>query len=829
MANRLPPLSKNGRAHTANPELLTDFDPAVPSREEILEALRAALVPLSPADLATRLGLETEETLKGFDRRLAAMERDGQLMPNRKGVLLLANKLDFVAGRVQGHRDGFGFLVRDGSGPDLFLSPREMLKVLHGDRVLVKPTGEYRGKPEATIVEVIERRTNRLVGRFLNERGLNIVVPEDQRIKHDVLIPPTDTGGAQHGQVVSVDIIEQPTRHTQPLGRVAEILGEIDDPGMEIEIAVRKFDVPVEFSDAALRQTEKLPDIVRKQDLKDRVDLRDVAFITIDGEDARDFDDAVYCEQVDLGTGRKRPAWRLLVAIADVSHYVTPEDALDIDARIRGTSVYFPRRVIPMLPEKLSNGLCSLKPDVDRLVLVCDMVIPLTGAKAGSVAAYQFYNAVIHSHARTTYNQVWETLQQPQGPVARSFSHVIGQIQGLYSVFQLLQLSRKERGAIDFDTVETKIVCNELGRIEKIIGLVRNDAHRLIEECMLAANTCAADFMTRSKHIGLYRVHEGPTTDKLKALREFLRTLGLSLGGGAEPSAKDYGVLLDKARARPDYALLQTMCLRSMQQAIYGPDNMGHFGLSYPAYTHFTSPIRRYPDLLTHRVIKALLKGERYQPALHGFVAAPGATKQEYEHDLWERLGLMLSGTERRADEASRDVEAWLKCWFVKERVGETFSGRVTGVASFGIFVTLDTLHVEGMVHVSELGTEYFQFNESLHELRGERTGMRYRLTDAVQVQVARVDLEARRIEFRLVTGTSFVALRKAAARPDEAVARRVKKAASTKPAELQGKVASVRRAEAKKAVKQETARPSKKLLRANKSAGVKKSARKGR
>ncbi len=328
MANRLPPLSKNDRAHTANPELPTDFDPAVPSREEILEALRAALVPLSPADLATRLGLETEETLKGFDRRLAAMERDGQLMPNRKGVLLLANKLDFVAGRVQGHRDGFGFLVRDGSGPDLFLSPREMLKVLHGDRVLVKPTGEYRGKPEATIVEVIERRTNRLVGRFLNERGLNIVVPEDQRIKHDVLIPPTDTGGAQHGQVVSVDIIEQPTRHTQPLGRVAEILGEIDDPGMEIEIAVRKFDVPVEFSDAALRQTEKLPDMVRKQDLKDRVDLRDVAFITIDGEDARDFDDAVYCEQVDLGTGRKRPAWRLLVAIADVSHYVTPRGCL---------------------------------------------------------------------------------------------------------------------------------------------------------------------------------------------------------------------------------------------------------------------------------------------------------------------------------------------------------------------------------------------------------------------------------------------------------------------------------------------------------------------
>jgi ribonuclease R len=613
------------------------------------------------------------------------------------------------------------------------------------------------------------------------------------------------------------------------LGRVAEILGEIDDPGMEIEIAVRKFDVPVDFSEAALRQAEKLPDAVRAADLKDRVDLRDVPFITIDGEDARDFDDAVYCEQVDMGEARKRPAWRLLVAIADVSHYVTPEDALDEAARERGTSVYFPRRVIPMLPEKLSNGLCSLKPSVDRLVLVCDMVIPLSGAKAGTVSAYQFYNAVIHSHARTTYNQVWESLQQPLGPVARGFANVMPQINGLYELFQLLSQGRKERGAIDFDTVETKIVCNELGRIEKIIGVLRNDAHRLIEECMLAANTCAADFMLRSKHIGLYRVHEGPTPEKLQSLREFLKTLGLSLGGGADPTAKDYGVLLDKARARPDYGLLQTMCLRSMQQAIYGPDNAGHFGLSYPAYTHFTSPIRRYPDLMTHRVIKALLKSQRYQPVLHGFASAPGATLREYEHDLWEKIGLLLSGTERRADDASRDVEAWLKCWFVKERVGEVFSGRVTGVASFGIFVTLDTLHVEGLVHVSELGTEYFQFNDAMHELRGERTGLRYRLTDAVQVQVARVDLEARRIEFRLVTGTTFDALRKAATRVEDPAGRRIKKAAAPKPPELKGQIAKVRRAQAQKAAKQETARAPKKAVRAGKSAGVKKSARKGR
>ncbi|CUI63235.1 Ribonuclease R [Achromobacter xylosoxidans] len=812
--------NESNNRSTPLPEAPPDFDPDVPSREAILKALRSAGAPLSPVELAERMGVERPATMVGFERRLGAMERDGQLMPNRKGVLLLATKLDFVAGKVLGHRDGFGFLLRDDGGPDLFLSPREMLKVLHGDRVLVKPSGEYRGKPEGTIVEVIERRTNKLVGRFLHEHGLSIVVPEDQRIKHDILIPPSDTNGAQHGQVVSVEIMEQPTRHTQPLGRVAEVLGEIDDPGMEIEIAVRKFDVPVEFSEAARKQAARLPDVVRKGDLKDRVDLRDVPLITIDGEDARDFDDAVYCEAVELGTGqRKRPGWRLLVAIADVSHYVRPGDALDDDALERGTSVYFPRRVIPMLPESLSNGLCSLNPDVDRLVLVCDMVIPASGAKAGTVTAYQFYNAVMHSHARTTYTNIWAALQQPGGPAAHAMRAVMPQVQSLYELFHLLSQSRKKRGAIDFDTVETKIVCNELGRIEQIVPSVRNDAHKLIEECMLAANTCAADFMTRSKHPGLYRIHEGPTPERLQSLREFLRTMGLSLGGGDTPTAKDYGDFLDSVRGRPDYQLLQTMCLRSMQQAIYSPDNLGHFGLSYPGYSHFTSPIRRYPDLLTHRVIKALLAGQRYVPSLDDQPVVIGRTQREHEHAIWEKMGLVLSASERRADEASRDVEAWLKCWFVKERVGEDFSGTVTGVASFGIFVTLDTLHVEGLVHVSELGGEYFQFNDALHELRGERTGMRYRLTDKVQVQVSRVDLEARRIEFRLVQGTSFDALRKASARGPDEGPRRVKKAAAPKPAALKGQTAKERRAEAKKAgkpskVAQQRAAPAKKATR---------------
>lgn len=734
---------------------------------------------MTAEQLAAHLKVDSPSAMVGFERRIAAMERDGQIMPNRKGELLLATKLDFVAGKVQGHRDGFGFLLRDDGDQDIFLSPREMAKVLHGDRVLVKPSGEYRGKPEGVIVEVIERRTRQLVGRFLNERGVCIVVPEDQRIKHDILIAPQDAAGAQHGQVVSVEIIEQPSRHSQPLGRVVDVLGEIDDPGMEIEIAVRKFDVPHIFSDAAQKQAERLPAEVRATDLKGRHDLRDVHLVTIDGEDARDFDDAVYCEPIDLGSGsRKKPAWRLVVAIADVSHYVQPGDALDADALERSTSVYFPRRVIPMLPEKLSNGLCSLNPEVDRLALVCDMVIPASGKQAGQVSAYQFYTAVIRSHARLTYTEVWAALSQPEGPVARRLSSHLPALQNLHALYVQLHQARRLRGAMDFETTETKIICNEVGRIEKIIGLVRNDAHRLIEECMLAANTCAADFMSRSRHPGLYRVHDGPSSDRLATLRQFLKIQGLSLGGGEAPQATDYAVLLDQIRDRPDAQLLQTLCLRSMQQAMYSPDNVGHFGLAYSHYAHFTSPIRRYPDLLTHRVIKALVSKKRYHPTISGdgaaLVTQPG---RDPEQAVWERLGLQCSAHERRADEASRDVEAWLKCWYMRERVGEVFGGAVTGVTAFGIFVTLDELYVEGLVHVSELGSDYFQYNEALYELRGERTGVRYRLTDRVRVQIARVDLESRRIEFRLEGGVSFEGLKRRVSRESDPLAARVRRA----------------------------------------------------
>ncbi len=738
---------------------MSQYPYSIPSREEILGILRTASEPQTPASIAKALAVKDEE-LDGLHRRLAAMERDGQVKPDRKGRIQLANTTSFIEGRVSAHRDGYGFLMPD-EGEDIFLPEKEMQKVLHGDRVQVRVTGtDRRGRPEGSIVEVIQRANTHVIGRLVNENGAWIVVPEDKRISHDILLagPP---GKAKAGQVVSVELIEQPSRYSQPQGVVAEVLGNIDDPGMEIEIAVRKYGVPHEFSDDAQKLAAKLPSEVRAADLEGRVDLRDVPLVTIDGEDARDFDDAVYCEPVRIGRSK---GYRLIVAIADVSHYVKPNDALDVDALERSTSVYFPRRVIPMLPEKLSNGLCSLNPDVDRLTLVCDAVI----TTKGEVRAYQFYPAVIHSAARLTYTEVAAILGNTRGPEAQRRIGLLPHLQDLYELFQVLLAARKERGAMDFDTTETYIVSNAAGKIEQILPRTRNDAHRLIEECMLAANVCAADFMERHKHPGMYRIHAGPTEEKLNQLRTFLKQLALSLGGGNSPSASDYAALMEKIKGRPDAVLLQTMLLRSMQQAVYSPDNIGHFGLSYEAYAHFTSPIRRYPDLLTHRAIKAILQGRQYHPK--GIVTetlntnlspaarkmqardrAAGKKRAEGELAIWEALGIHCSANERRADEASRDVEAWLKCYFVRDKLGEEFTGTISGVASFGIFVQLDALYIEGMVHVTDLGADYFQYDEARHELRGERTGIRYQLTDRVTVQVSRVDLDARRIDLRLV------------------------------------------------------------------------------
>jgi ribonuclease R len=740
---------------------LSQFPYTIPSREEILGILRTASAPHDAASLARMLGVKPEE-IDGLTRRLNAMERDGQIKPDRSGNYQLAHSANFIEGRVSGHRDGFGFLIPDDASADIFLPEKEMQKVLNGDRVQVRIVGtDRRGRPEGTIVEVVERANTHVIGRLLNENGVWIVAPEDKRIGQDIQLAGSP-GKAKTGQVVSVELTEQPSRFSQPVGKIVEVLGDIDDPGMEIEIAVRKYGVPHEFSEAAKKLAAKLPSEVRAADIGERVDLRDVPLVTIDGEDARDFDDAVYCEPCKIG---RLNGFRLIVAIADVSHYVRPNDALDVDALERSTSVYFPRRVIPMLPEKLSNGLCSLNPGVDRLTMVCDAVI----TAKGEIKAYQFYPAVIHSAARLTYNEVAAILGNTKGTEAGRRARLVPHLLNLYTVYQALLQARHVRGAIDFETTETYIVCNAVGKIEQIIPRTRNEAHKLIEECMLAANVCAADLLERHKHPGVYRVHAPPTKEKLNQVRTFLKQVGLNLGGGDKPAASDYAELLNKIKSRPDAVLLQTMLLRSMQQAVYSPENIGHFGLSYESYAHFTSPIRRYPDLLTHRAIKAILHGKRYDPKgintsvlntmlspaarkKHAQDQAEGKKKAEGDLAIWEALGIHCSANERRADEASRDVEAWLKCYFIRDKLGEEFTGIITGVTTFGIFVQLDALFIEGMVHVTELGADHFKFDEARHELRGERTGIRYQLTDRVTVQVSRVDLDARKIDLRLVT-----------------------------------------------------------------------------
>ncbi len=677
-------------------------------------------------------------------------------------------------GTVSGHRDGHGFVQRDDGEADIYLPPNEMRAVLHKDRVKARIVRHDRkNRPEGRVTEILERSPNPIIGRLLHESGVWLVAPEDKRYGQDVLIPKSATGTAKAGQVVVVQLTEPPALFGQPVGRVKEVLGEIDDPGMEIEIAVRKYGVPHEFSDAAMALARTLPDAVRPQDKKGRIDLTDLPLVTIDGEDARDFDDAVYCEPAKVGRGK---GWRLLVAIADVSHYVETGNAIDIDAYDRATSVYFPRRVIPMLPEKLSNGLCSLNPNVERLCMVCDMLV---NAK-GEVHAYQFYPAVMLSQARFTYTEVAAILANTRGVEAAQRKSLVPHLLDLHDVYQALLKERGVRGAVDFETTETQIVCDAAGRIEKIIPRTRNVAHRLIEEAMLAANVCSADFISGSKHVGLFRVHEGPTPEKKDLLRNYLKAIGLGMTIGNEPQPGDFQKIAMATKDRPDAQQIHSMLLRSMQQAIYTPINSGHFGLAYQAYTHFTSPIRRYPDLLVHRVIKAVLTKTKYQLPLLPMpgeavaklskrlasriknVAEPDQKPKKISADelAWQAAGLHCSANERRADEASRDVEAWLKCKYMREHLGEEFGGVVTAAMGFGIFVTLDAMYVEGMVHITELGGEYFRFDEARQELRGERSGIRYAIGTRVRVQVSRVDLDGRKIDFRLVhEGDALLAL----------------------------------------------------------------------
>ncbi|MGH8561255.1 MAG: ribonuclease R, partial [Nevskiales bacterium] len=661
------------------------YERPVPSRELILRQLAERGSPAELAELFAAFGLPEPQDQEALRKRLGAMIRDGQLVQNRKGAYGLTTRMDLVHGSVIGHRDGFGFLQPDDGGDDVFLSPRQMRSLLHGDRALVRITGtDHKGRREGSLVDVLERRNTRVVGRYVEEQGIGLVMPDNARISQDILIPSADRAGARHGQIVTAEIVQAPDKRSQPIGRIVEVLGEHMAPGMEIDIAVRSHGLPHEWPAEVAQEIAGLSDEVPEAQKRDRLDLRQMPLVTIDGADARDFDDAVFAEPHGKG-------WKLWVAIADVSSYVKPATALDREAELRGTSVYFPGSVIPMLPEVLSNGLCSLNPRVDRLCLVCEMQVN----PQGQVSSAGFHNAVMRSQARLTYDQVAAMLVDEAEAGRLGYAALLPQLRNLQAVFQALFSARQRRGAIDFETTETRIKFGTDRKIEDVVPVVRNEAHRIIEECMIAANVQAAQFLTEHKLPQLYRVHAGPEADRLEVLRSFLKEIALTLGGGASPEPQHYARLLAGIRQRPDARLIQTVLLRSLAQAVYSPENLGHFGLALDCYTHFTSPIRRYPDLLVHRAIKHILA--RHKPE-----------NFPYTPERMHGLGTHCSATERRADEATRDAVSWLKCEFMMDHVGEEFDGLITGVTPFGLFVEIERVYAEGLVHVSSLPNDYY-------------------------------------------------------------------------------------------------------------------------
>ena len=702
----------------------TRYEFPVPSREAVLALLAERGELLAYDDIARTLGVSDERDHDAFARRLRAMERDGQLVQTRRGRYGLPSKMDMVRGRVIGHADGFGFLIPDDGSPDLFLSPREMRQVLHGDRVLARVAGlDARGRREGAVVEVLERGRQSIVGRYVASANMGFIVPADKRVAQDIAVPTGNEGSARDGQIVVAQIVQVPTRRTGPVGKVVEVLGEHMAPGMEIEVAIRAHDIPHAWPPDVLEEAGRFALEVPADAAAGRVDLRSLPLVTIDGEDARDFDDAVYCEPEGRG-------WRLIVAIADVSSYVKPGSALDREAYQRGNSVYFPKHVVPMLPEALSNVLCSLNPKVDRLCMACEMHI---GAR-GEIKDFRFMEAIMRSAARLTYTKVAAMLVSGDAQLRREYADIFPYLENLYALYKVLHAARLRRGAVDFELPETVILFDAARKIERIVPLERNDAHRLIEECMLAANVCAAELLKEHKIPAPYRIHEGPTPEKLTELKQFLFELGLSLGGGDAPKAPHYAKLLATITGRPDARLIQTVLLRSLSQAVYSPDNIGHFALGFANYAHFTSPIRRYPDLLVHRAIKDILNKRAHPVSL----------------DLSRQQGEHCSMTERRADEATREVMRWLKAEYMMDKIGEEFDGIISGVTQFGIFVELREVYVDGLVHITALGNDYYHFDPAKHRLLGERTRQVYRLGDPVRVRVMRVDLDEAKIDFEL-------------------------------------------------------------------------------
>lgn len=708
------------------------YEQPIASREHILQLLEHTGKPLRRAEIADAFSITEEDQLEALRRRLRAMERDGQLLFNRVQQYCVVNNKDLIVGRVIGHADGFGFVKPDDGSDDLFMSPREMNPLLHNDRAMVRIVGiDKKGRREGAVVEILERNTHQIVGRLYKEDGFTYVVPEQKNIAQTVLIHQDGVGKAKQGQIVVAEITEQPTKQRQPIGRIIEVLGDHLAPGMEIEMAIRSHELPHVWPDELLEEIKPLTAEVPESAKVDRTDLRKTPLVTIDGEDARDFDDAVFCQKTPKG-------WKLLVAIADVSHYVKIGAALDKEAQKRSTSVYFPEQVIPMLPEILSNGLCSLNPDVDRLCMVCELMID----QEGKVSKSRFFEAVMRSHARLTYTEVAKILVDGDKELITKYKTLLPHLKQLYDLYKVMRVSREQRGAMDFDTQETRIIFGADRKIEKIVPTVRNDAHKLIEEFMITANMAAAKFLNAKKMPKLLRVHDGPSADKLMNLKTFLGELGLSLGGGDKPTPLDYMYLIESVKDRADCHLIQTVLLRSMSQAVYSPELKGHFGLALDAYAHFTSPIRRYPDLLVHRAIRHCLQGNKPETFVYGFP------------DMIT-LGESCSANERRADDATRDVVSWLKCEYMMDKIGEVFPGIISAVTSFGFFVELAEIYVEGLVHISNLGQDYFHFDPTSHQLIGERTGSKFRIGDRVMVKVARVSLDDKKIDFDLVVKNS--------------------------------------------------------------------------
>ncbi len=719
------------------------YDNPIASREYILKHLDARQKPASREELASELDIEGDEQQEALRRRLRAMERDGQLIYTRRQRYALPERLDLIRGTVIGHRDGYGFLRIEGSKDDLYLSAGQMKMCMHGDVILAQAMeADRKGRREARVVRVLEPRNNYIVGRYFTDAGLGFVVPDDSRLSLDILVPSEFSPAVPVGAVVVIELLQRSTRRNKAIGRITEILGEDMGTGLAVEMALRAHDIPHTWPEAVKLEVAKFADNVPETAIQGRADLRNLPLVTIDGEDARDFDDAVYCEK------KRGGGWRLWVAIADVSYYVRPGSELDIEACNRGTSVYFPSQVIPMLPEVLSNGLCSLNPDVDRLCMVCEMTVSANG----NLTSYKHYEAVMRSHARLTYTKVWQILQG-NGQLRSQYHMLTGHLEVLHQMYTALEQARDRRGGIAFETEEAKFIFNAQRRIERIERTTRNDAHKLIEQCMILANIAAARFVEKQQEPALFRNHDMPTKESITSFRTVLNELGLSLTGGNKPQPIDYANLLDRIAHRPDHGMLQTMLLRSMKQAMYDPENRGHFGLALASYAHFTSPIRRYPDLLLHRSIKYLLAKQRGK--VKGNTTPDGGC--HYTLDEMSQLGQHSSMTERRADEATRNVADWLKCDYMQEQVGEVFGGVIASVTGFGFFVRLNDLFIDGLVHVSTLDNDYYHFDAIGQRLIGESGGRTYRLGDSVEVRVEAVHMDERKIDFTLISSSRRV------------------------------------------------------------------------